>query len=721
MKYWLLTTEYPPFYGGGISTYCLNTAKMMSREGHDVSIFINDSSVSDIVTEITDDGRVIRFNPNRCKSAAFLGHVTNISYEFAFVLKQFVEDEGKPDMIEAQEYQGIAYYILQFKHLQYDWCKNIPVIITMHSPAFLYLEYNHVPLFKYPNYWIGEMERFCIQAADVVVSPSQFLISEVEKRFKYNHSDFFVVPNPFEFKDINQKKSITPKQEDIAFFGKLSAQKGTFLLLHYFARLWEKGFCEPLCLIGGQDIVYHPEGRTMGDVVRRKYKVYIDRGLLRLENQVSPAEIEDRLSRAKVVIVPSAVDNLPYVVLEMMSLGLVVLVSKQGGQAEIVANGINGFIFDHDEADSFEVQLKKILDLTAEQRADISANAVLRIASTYNFKTIYNQKIKAIQTAIERAHILKPFPFIRQQEPTVVVTPISSNDILSVVVPYFNMGKYIDDTIDSIKNSSVVRKQIIIVNDGSTDEASLAKLLPYRSDPSINVIDVPNGGLGSARNIGAERAEGEYLAFLDADDKVDPKYFEKSIKVLRQHRNVHFIGAWTQYFEGSNKIWPTFSPEPPLILYHNLINSSALVYRRSSFLAAGANDQLMPFQGLEDYDSVISLIGKGFKGVVLPEILFNYRVRKDSMIRGISNEKKLILLEYTCKKHKEFYSTFAIELFNLVNANGSGTVLDNPTRDYQLSAKFPFNSYLSREVISFIKRNKHLKRIAYRAYSALNK
>ena len=689
---------------------------MLSQKGHEVTIFVNDTSVDDFTISNSDGGRVVRFNPSSTGASSFLGHVASLSYEFAHITKRFIDEEGKPDIIEAQEYLGIAYYLLQFKYLMYDWSKDLRVLITMHSPAFLYLEYNHVPLFQYPNYWIGEMERFCIQAADAVISPSKFLIDEVGKRFKYSHSNFFVVPNPFDFKVKHEADVCLNK--DIVFFGKLSAQKGTFSLLRYFKSMWEKGFCEPLVLIGGQDIVYHPEGKTMGDVIRRLYKSYIQKGLLRMESQIAPSQIHSRLQRAKVVIVPSTVDNLPYVVMEMMSLGLVVLVSMQGGQAEIVENGLNGFVFDHEEEDSFRVQLERILSLSAEQRAVIGNNAIKRINETYNLEVIYNQKFKVIQNILDKEKGNENFPYVRITGKGInnEAKSLFLGGLFSVVIPYYNMGKYIDETIDSVINSEFALKEIIIVNDGSTDLESISKLESYRDRPLFRVIDVPNQGLASARNLGAVCAQGEYLAFLDADDKVAPDYFAKAISILRQYKNVHFVGAWTQYFEGSSKIWPTFSPEPPLLLFHNLVNSSSLIYKRSSFLAAGLNDKNMPFQGLEDYESVISLVNKGFSGVVLPETLFYYRVRKNSMIRGVSKVKKTILYDYICKKHKDFYAAYSSETTSLLNSNGTGIVLDNPTLDLHLHS-FPYSNILVREVILLLKKSSTLKKIALRAYN----
>ena len=197
MKYWLLTSEYPPFFGGGISTYCYFTAKMFAKNGHEVSVFINDLTVQDFSVSETDGVRIIRFNPSRTNASSFLGHVTNISYEFAHIVKEFIKKEGKPDIIEAQEYLGIAYYLLQYKHLLYDWCKDVPVLITMHSPSFLYMKYNQISEYQYPNFWICEMERFCLQAADLVISPSNYILAELKAHFNLNKQNVVVIPNPF--------------------------------------------------------------------------------------------------------------------------------------------------------------------------------------------------------------------------------------------------------------------------------------------------------------------------------------------------------------------------------------------------------------------------------------------------------------------------------------------------------------------------------------------
>lgn len=725
MKYWLLTTEYPPFFGGGIGTYCAVTAKMLSEKGHSVTVFVSDAAVSNIQEDEKNGIRIIRFNTSRTNSSSFLGHVTNISYEFAHIVKHFIEKEGQPDIIEAQEYLGITYYLLQYKYLLYDWCRDVPVLITMHSPSSLYMEYNHVPVHRYPNFWICEMEYFCLQAANYIISPSHYMLRELEKRFVLNNKNIEIIPNPFEGKSNNLKAVPTGKKADeIVFYGKLTVQKGAFRLLTYFKELWDKGFERQLFLLGGQDIVYHPEGMTMGDIIRKKYKKYIKQGLLKLEDRIKPSKIAARLSSAEVVIIPSDNDNLPYVVFEMMALGKIVLVSKQGGQSEVIENGIDGFVFDHEEPETFFNQLETLLRLNDEQKETISARAIKKVEEKYSMTVIYENKINLIEKLLQKK-ITKPsgFPFIRKRLQKIDNQESGSyiKDLLSIVVTFYNSGKYLDEVMQSLSATEYPAKEIIIVDDGSTDPLSIEKLEKYKNKSGIIVISKPNKGLADTRNVGAATATGEFLAFLDADDKVDASYYSKAIRVLKNYQDVHFVGAWTKYFERSHKVWPAFTPEPPLILYHNTINSAALVFRKKSFLEAGKNDPAMIFPGLEDYDSVVSLLSNEYYGVVLPEILFHYRVRPDSLVRGISMTKKILIWQYMNSKHKSFYGTFAADIFNLSNANGPGILLDNPTLDHHLADKLPFGGKLSGKIIALIKRNRFVKTIAYKVYKRLKK
>ena len=717
MKYWLLTTEYPPLFGGGISTYCFHTANMLAENGYDVTVFIPDDEVKNYTSSIENSIRIIRFNNNRTGMQNYLGHVPNVAYAFADILKHFIKTEGKPDCIESQEYLAIAYYIMQFKLLKYPEFENVSIILTLHSPAFLYLYYNREGIYSFPNYWIGEMEKSCIQCADYIIAPSQYIIDEIKKYTSIDETKVSVMRNPYEFPHhdvINKQEKIT--RNKMVFFGKLSPQKGVFEMFLYLKDLWDNGFKNMLTVIGGIEKVYYPEMKTMGQIINNKYELYIKKGLIKFEGKISPEKKSEYLEDAHVIIIPSANDNLPYAAIEAMSMRKVILTSIQGGQKEIVDDGINGFLFDHNKPETFAEKLNYILSLKDEEIKKIGFAAANKISSLLNYQNIYAQKNTLLEKILSKNNTQRIFPFInslfienKNDE--------NNNELLSVVIPYFNMGNYIAECIESVLSSSYKNIEILIINDGSTEEQSTDVLKQFKQNEKIKIINKKNEGLAETRNHGAKIAQGKYLAFVDADDKVHADYYTKAMAVLKQYDNIFFVGAWVKYFGTKKDIWPTWNPEPPYILLHNSVNSSSLVYKKNAFLQGGLFDKKVDY-GLEDYESVVNMLHNGFGGIVLPECLFFYRVRKDSMYRSLTHYKTLYSYQYIAAKHADFYSKFATQIYSLLNANGPSFEYDNPSFEMKVSSRNIYPDSSMNKIKNVIKKNPALKKVILKVLNA---
>ena len=102
---------------------------------------------------------------------------------------------------------------------------------------------------------------------------------------------------------------------------------------------------------------------------------------------------------------------------------------------------------------------------------------------------------------------------------------MNRENMISVIIPVYNTEVYLPRCLDSIINNDYRNLEIICINDGSTDN-SLSVLREYeKEDERIIVIDVPNGGVSNARNIGLDMASGEFIAFVDSDDWVHRQYF----------------------------------------------------------------------------------------------------------------------------------------------------------------------------------------------------
>jgi glycosyltransferase involved in cell wall biosynthesis len=715
LKFWLLTTEYPPFHGGGISTYCYHTAIMLTNLNVDVTIFIPDDSVSDYKIENSPEGaRIVRFHSNRSKLHDCLGYFARVSYEFALIVQHIISIEGKPDVIEAQDYQGIAYYVLQFKHLLYEHLKDIPIVITLHSPAFMYLEYNRVPVYRFPEFHVCQTEKEALRMADLIIGPTGFLLEATESYLTLANKKKVVLRNPYYTKEVPAPSAVT--RNKIAFFGKLSMQKGSFELMKYFKKMWDDGFPHPLNIVGATDIVFHPEQLTMGQLFEDKYKKYIDEKMLLFHGKIKPTEIANELNSAHVIIVPSIIDNLPYVIIETMALGKIVLASVQGGQREMIEHGVNGFLFDHTIENDFEEKLKLVLSLSDEKIIEIGKAAQKKVADMYNPEMIAKQKLQLLNDTIKEIKQTRNFHFLYQNE----FKPVTvSGDLLSVILPYYNMGKYIKDAVQSIKASNYQPIEIMIINDGSTEAESIAVLKEMEQIEGVKVFNKPNSGLAETRNYGARRATGDLIAFLDSDDMVAPDYYEKAIKILKQYDNVFFVGGFIQYFQGNTGKFVTYNPQPPYLLVHNPVNTSGLIYKKAAFLEAGLNDKTVDY-GVEDYEHVVHLLSKGYNGVILPEFLFHYRVRPDSMFRGLNREKWLYAYKYIAEKHSHYYAKFASQITNLLNANGPGFLYDNPTFSLTVVANPENNGWIARHTIDVIKKNNTLKRIALRLKKYFN-
>ena len=108
-------------------------------------------------------------------------------------------------------------------------------------------------------------------------------------------------------------------------------------------------------------------------------------------------------------------------------------------------------------------------------------------------------------------------------------------ELISVIVPVYNVESYLEKCIESIQNQSYKSLEIILVNDGSTDSSGDICDKYAACDKRIRVIHQKNGGISSARNTGLEVANGDYIAFVDSDDYIELKMYEDLLNILKEY------------------------------------------------------------------------------------------------------------------------------------------------------------------------------------------
>lgn len=690
MNIWILTSETLWYNAGGIARYVDNFARNLARQGHHCTIISRGSN--DELRELEPGCHLLQFRTNNEKWVQEQGSLppdqqdlfpyntldywTALAYQYAEVVRERVRQVGPPDIIESQEYCAIAYYLLQRRLVEPGFLDGVPVVLNLHSPDFITREMNEESRWRLPYYWTGRMERFCMLAADACISPSRYLARQVEE-IMVEHS-LRVKPFPLPWTDVSKLKSeAAPAIEEgrVVYFGRLEVRKGTARLLEACERLWREGLDFRLTLIGG-DTHYFPRGMSMERFLRQKYARRLESGQLEIPGAMPQEDLLRRLRSAALVTIPSLWENFPNTCMEAMSLGKVVIASRHGGQAEMVGeDSAAGLVFSWDNAGEFENCLREGLSLDLGRRAAMGQFAQERIAALCNPQIVIKHRLKHFEEvrAAFRPATQYPFNNLPQMQGladrTVTRRPFREG-LVSVVIPFYNLGSTIRDTLDSIRASDYQPLEIILINDGSNDPESLRVLAEIEAAniPGLRLHHKPNGGLAAARNSGAELAEGEFIALVDADDQLEPIFISRALHVMRRFENVHIVFSWERYFDHSHDLYPGWDFEFPYLLAHNLTCPLSVV-RRDYFLSFGRNKSRMSYN-FEDYESWISMTAAGCGGVCLPDPLVRYRIRPDGLWQTAGRDQHLFLFDLITKEHPQLYAQYGADLFNLQNANG---------------------------------------------------
>lgn len=243
---------------------------------------------------------------------------------------------------------------------------------------------------------------------------------------------------------------------------------------------------------------------------------------------------------------------------------------------------------------------------------------------------------------------------------------------VSIVVPCYNHGKYIDEAIrsvESIKDKSLY--ELIIVNDGSKDEFTNSRLKELAAQ-GYNVIFQHNQGLAASRNNAISASSGEYILPLDADNKIRPEYVYRGIEILENNKDISVVYGNAQLFGDSTGIMRPGPYNLQKLMLGNYIDACAF-YRREVWEKTGGYDKNMPFTGIEDWDMWLGASFIGYRFCYVDEVLFDYRVLGDSMIRNLKASKRKgdANLAYLMKKHKQFFGPQYVDEYFMSKFSGS--------------------------------------------------
>lgn len=230
-----------------------------------------------------------------------------------------------------------------------------------------------------------------------------------------------------------------------------------------------------------------------------------------------------------------------------------------------------------------------------------------------------------------------------------------SKPLISIVIPCFNQAKYLEETVKSALSSKYQPKEIIIVNDGSTDSSiEIAKELE-KSHPEILLINQENSGVSRARNNGISHANGKYILPLDGDDLISENYVPDAIQILENQSEVKVVYCeGVKFDENGQKTWNLKSFSRNALARDNMIFVAG-VYRKSDWEACDGYSEDMKM-GREDWEFWIKMLKNGGEVVKLPYVGFFYRMTPGSKRKKTgTNQKKRERIAYLNAKHGDFF------------------------------------------------------------------
>jgi glycosyltransferase involved in cell wall biosynthesis len=632
MKIAYVCREYGHITGGGIGTYIVNVVQEMSQRGHE--IFLVTDCVSETNRHLVPPGvRVISVAP---AAPPRIGNFFTGNHEYSYRVLDALEgfsEETPLDVIEFAEYGGEGFAAIRAKRLMNRFARTA-LVVKCHTPTSLLFEINEDRRLFVETLCDITMEDYCIRNADLVTSPSRSLADYFSGRV--GRKDIRVCPYPLRLPVSPRPRSFSAEQiRRVRFVGSIQVRKGVDVFIEAAKIVLEKH----------PDFLFELWGKVRNATYFGKdYRSILERSIpdalrdrIVFRGDIPYDKINDLFLDSCIVVFPSRWENWANVCLEAISQGCVVFASRLGGMAEMIDDGIHGILIDPRAPAELADRILMLAD--APRRLETISKAAMERSKAICDPVRACEAIEANYSAAPKTRAWR----------TVEAPPL-----VSVVIPHYNQGTYLHEAVNSVRSSTYPSIEIIVVDDGSTDEYSRQV---FEQLPGVKKIRKPNGGLSSARNAGIDVAQGEYFLPLDADDMIHPDYIRSAVAALENNPSLGYVSCHAQNFGDSDTAYIPIGYVPPLMVAINTDGKCANLFRRKLHTRSRRYDETMV--SYEDWEFLIQLHASGIEGDVLPGEFFFYRRHADSMVYQTANPLRAELIQYMMTKHRAVFAPHA--------------------------------------------------------------
>ena len=543
-------------------------------------------------------------------------------------LKELYPDGG-PEIAEFPDYQGEGAVTVQARNTLDRGLRNTLVCIRVHTTDEIRGLLNGRFSSEVSTRVACDLERYSLAHADRVLWPGGDVLETYRRYYggavaRAERVRPAVVRTP--------QLDRTHAQDDrtrLLYVGRLERRKGVQNLCRALTGLDRDDW--HLILVG-DDTLTAPLGTSMLAQLRL---ATADDKRFEFRESISRDGVLELLAQSDLLISPSLWECWPNVVLEALSQSVPVLAAPVGGHVELVEAGSSGWLTSHRDDVALATALEHILDHRDESRALAESGRPRR-----RFEQLTSPEVLRESYADLAEQGARRAPPRRA----------ASRPLVSVVIPYFMLEEHLVETLESVRAQTYPQLEVIVVNDGSLRDEDGRVLDAVADRFAATVLTQQNSGLGRARNFAISQSRGKYVLPLDPDDLLEPQYIERCAEVLESRPELAYVNTWSRYvgedgtpYGAPSAGYRPFSNEATSLSERNVAGPATALIRRDVFQRGLAYS--VDLTSYEDWLFYLQLSAAGLVGHTIPEQLFVYRVRRDSMFRTVAEHQHGRLME----------------------------------------------------------------------------
>ena len=628
MRIALVSRELYPYVGGGIAPIVAAAARLLSTVAEVTVVTSAAYRREHRRLAAAGDSRLLPESVRICwvqepepdEVGAYLSYMHSYSARVDRALRTAYPDRG-PDLIEFSDYLGEGMVTVQARHTHDPWLDRTLVCVRLHTTGEICAVLDgHMPA-EFETIAVQDAERYTLRHADRLLWPGGDVLNTYRRYYGQSAlapaeripDAFLVEPSDRDAAPAGRDPSDDAPLEFL-YLGRLERRKGVQNLLR---AVTATGRSDIRLTLLGQDTATGPLQTSL----RSQLELMAARDeRIRFSDPVPRRDVAGYIEAADVMVIPSLWECWPNVVREALMHNRPVLGTPVGGLTEMVVAGRSGWLTHDTSAEAIGAAVERLADDPGEVRSLVQSGG-----PRARFEELTDPQ--ALVRRYRRLAVAGRRPSVRQD---------SGAPLVSVVIPYFRLERYIGQTVESVRAQTHPRIEILVVNDGSLrgeDEALYNGALG-----GVTLLTQPNSGLSAARNFGIAQARGSYVLPLDADDVLDPRFMERCLEALERDPEMAYVTTWVRYIHpdgrpltGEDGGYMPYGNWSRLMERNNVGGTCAALFRRRVFeLGFAYSPDLTSY---EDWLLYYDMQRAGHQGAVIPERLLQYRVRPDSMMR----------------------------------------------------------------------------------------